>query len=85
MSQDDSFEAGLDREQTRIKREERQLVEGMTTGINGTTKFIWQIWPCGKLYWEAFYRAVEGRERQNLANEKTKYETGVANNKIKSQ
>ena len=25
MSQDDSFEAGLDREQTRIKREERQL------------------------------------------------------------
>lgn len=40
MSQDDSFEAGLDREQTRIKAGRTTAIEGMTTGINGTTKFI---------------------------------------------
>lgn len=32
----------------------------MTTGKNGTDKFIWQIWPCGKLYWELFYEAAGG-------------------------
>lgn len=32
----------------------------MTTGTNRTGKYIWQIWPCGKLYWEAFYEAAGG-------------------------
>lgn len=37
----------------------------MCTGKNGTSNSIWQIWPCGKLYWDAFYE-VAGEYRQAL-------------------
>ena len=50
----------------------RTATEGMTTGISGSGKFMWQIWPCGKLYWEAFYRAAGGYRKTKLSKWKNK-------------
>lgn len=35
---------------------------------NGTGKFMWQIWPCGKLCWKPFYGAAGGY-RKTLPDE----------------